>query len=87
MAHLYIFSDSFPLIRPEYSIGLFNIFINNFRTRLLILASGASAPGNLLGHRPPGGNLQYAGELTGSGGIVRPHEKTVQVGGWHTPKK
>lgn len=39
---------------PRYPIGLFNIFLNNFRTRLIILASGEIAPGNLMGHQPQG---------------------------------
>jgi hypothetical protein len=54
MDQLKIFPDSPHLMRPEYPIGLFNIFINDFRTRLVILASGEISPGNLMGHRPQG---------------------------------
>ena len=57
MAQLEIISDNSHLMRPEYPIGLFTIFINNFRTRWVLSASGEIAPGKLLGHRPQGPSL------------------------------
>jgi hypothetical protein len=52
IAQLEIISDNFHLMRPEYPIGPFPLFINNFCIRLLLPAPGESRLGKLLGIGP-----------------------------------